>query len=348
MYMGQGRVDVPTVRIKPDALDRLGVYLARAGWTRISLVRSAGLPDALLARVRKALAEVDVAFETAEDEPSLDAAARLIAALPSRCKAVLAIGGGRAVDLAKHTASIAGLPFMAVPTSLSHDGFASPLASLQTASGRRTLPCRPPAAVVVDTAVALEAPPLLWLAGLGDVAAKVTAVADWKLAFHAVGEPVNDLAALLSDATVFQLAGHPLRDLDGMRLLATALLLNGVAMSLAGTSRPASGSEHLISHALDQIAARPRLHGLQVGVATYVVAHLQGHGVDRVEALLEPSGFFDAIANDPLSYTEFLAAVERAPAMKHDFYSILSTRDVLPEVRALLDANPKLARCFLR
>jgi len=90
--MGQGRVDVPTLRITPEALDRLGIYLARVGWTRISLVRSAGLPDALLARVRKALAEIDVAFETAEDEPSLDAAARLIAALPSRCKAVLAIG----------------------------------------------------------------------------------------------------------------------------------------------------------------------------------------------------------------------------------------------------------------
>jgi len=348
MLISSSRVDVPVVRIKPGALDRLGIYLKRAGWTRISLLRSAGLPDALTARVRTALSDIDVAFDSVEDDPSLEATARLIAALPSRCQAVMAIGGGRAVDLAKHTASIAALPFVAVPTSLSHDGFASPLASLSTPNGRRTLPCRPPAAVIVDTAVALAAPPLLWLAGLGDVAAKVTAVADWKLAFHAVGEPVNDLAALLSDATVFQLAGHPLRDLDGMRLLATALLLNGVAMSLAGTSRPASGSEHLISHALDQIAARPRLHGLQVGVATYVVAHLQGHGVDRVEALLDPSGFFDAIANDPLSYTEFLAAVERAPAMKHDFYSILSTRDVLPEVRALLDANPKLARCFLR
>jgi glycerol-1-phosphate dehydrogenase [NAD(P)+] len=337
---------VPIVRIKPGALDRLGLYLARAGWRSIALLRSAGLPDAITARVQRALADVDVAFDTTEDDPSLEAVSRLVAALPARCQAVLAVGGGRAVDLAKHTASIMGLPFVAVPTSLSHDGFASPLASLSTTGGRRTLPCRPPAAVIVDTAVALEAPSLLWLAGLGDVAAKVTAVADWKLAFHARQEPVNDLAALLSDATVYQLAARPVRDLDGMRLLATALLLNGVAMSLAGTSRPASGSEHLISHALDRIAARPRLHGVQVGVATYVVAHLQRQGVERVEALLDPSGFFDAVARDPLSRADFLAAVEAAPTMKHDFYSVLSTRDVLPEVRALLDDDPKLRRCF--
>jgi glycerol-1-phosphate dehydrogenase [NAD(P)+] len=347
VFTGLASVDVPSlVRIKPGALDRLGIYLARSHWSRVMLVRSAGLPEALLGRVRHALAAIDVVLDCAEDDPSLVAAARLVAALPSRCDAVLAVGGGRALDLAKHTASIAALPFIAVPTSLSHDGFASPLASLSAAGGRRSLPCRPPAAVIVDTAVALEAPALLWLAGLGDVAAKVTAVADWKLAFHARGEPINDLAALLSDATVFQLAARPVRDLEGTRLLATALLLNGVAMSLAGSSRPASGSEHLISHALDRLSARPRLHGIQVGVATYIVAHLQGQAVDRVRSLLVESGFFDAVARDPLSRAELRRAIELAPQIKTDFYSVLAARDVLPEVDALLASDPILARCL--
>jgi glycerol-1-phosphate dehydrogenase [NAD(P)+] len=347
MQVGLASVDVPAlVRIKPGALDRLGIYLGRSRWTRVALVRSAGLPEALLARARRALEGIDVAFDTSHDDPTLPVAAELLAALPSRCDALIALGGGRAVDLAKHAASIAGLPCVSVPTSLSHDGFASPLASLRAAQGRRSLPCRPPSAVVIDTAVALEAPPLLWLAGLGDVVAKVTAVADWKLAFHARGEVVNDLAALLSDATVFQLAARPVRDLEGTRLLATALLLNGVAMALAGTSRPASGSEHLISHALDQLSVRPRLHGLQVGVATLVVAHLQGQGVARVQGLLEASGFIDAIAEDPLDYSEFRRAVELAPSIKRDFHSVLSTRDVLPEVDALLRTEPQLRRCF--
>jgi glycerol-1-phosphate dehydrogenase [NAD(P)+] len=344
---GPTSVDVPAlVRIKPGAFDRLGIYLARSRWSRVALVRSAGLPASLLSRLRESLAQHDVALDSSEDETSLAAVARLLAALPSQCDVVLGVGGGRALDLAKHTASIAGLPFVAVPTSLSHDGFASPLASLQAAGGRRSLPCRPPAAVVVDSQVALDAPAMLWLAGLGDVAAKVTAVADWKLAFHARGERMNDLAALLSDATVFQLAARPVRDLEGTRLLATALLLNGVSMSLAGSSRPASGSEHLISHALDRISARPRLHGLQVGMATYLVAHLQGQGVERVRSLLGESGFFDAVAEDPLSRAELRRAVEMAPEMKKDFFSVLSTRDVLPEVDALLASDPIFVRCL--
>jgi len=341
-------VDVPSlVRIKPGALDRLGVYLERARWSRIALVRSAGLPAELEARLRAALVGVDVALDSVEDVPSLEAAARLLAAVPQRCQVVLAFGGGRALDLAKHIASIAGLPFLAVPTSLSHDGFASPLASLQTAGGRRSIACRPPAGVIIDTAVCFAAPRQLWLAGLGDVAAKVTAVADWKLAFHARGEAVNDLAALLSDATVFQLAARPVFDLEGTRLLATALLLNGVAMSLAGTSRPASGSEHLLSHALDQLSARPRLHGLQVGVATYVAAQLQGQGVERVASLLDESGFFDCIAGDPFSRAEWLRAVDYAPQVKSDFYTVLSTREVRGEVERLLRGDPRLSRCFV-
>jgi glycerol-1-phosphate dehydrogenase [NAD(P)+] len=348
MFTGLASINVPAlVRIKPGALDRLGIYLGRSGWRRVTLVQSAGLPEALVARAHRALADVEIALDSVEDVASLETAGRLLAALPARSDAVLALGGGRALDLAKHVASIAGLPFVAVPTSLSHDGFASPLASLFTAQGRRTLPCRPPAAVIVDTAVCLEAPETLWLAGLGDLAAKVTAVADWKLAFHARGEPVNDFAALLSDASVFQLAARPVHDLAGIQLLATALLLNGVAMSIAGTSRPASGGEHLISHALDQVSARPRLHGLQVGVATYVVAQLQKQGVDRVATLLDAVGFFDAIAADPFSRVEWRRALELAPRLKGDFYTVLSTRDVGAEVEALMRNDPRLARCFV-
>ena len=354
MQSALASIDVPAlVRIKPGALDRLGVYCIRAGWSHVALVRSAGLPEALIERTQRALAGVQIGLDSIEYEPSLSSAARLLADLPVRVRALVAIGGGRAVDLAKHVASIAGLPFVAVPTSLFHDGFASPMASLKTANGRRSIPCRPPAAVIVDTAVCLDAPAPLWLSGVGDVVAKVTAVCDWKLAFHARGEPVNDLAVLLSDATVSQLSARPVRDLEGTLALATALLLNGVAMSIAGSSRPASGSEHLISHALDQISARPRLHGLQVGVATYVVSLLQaplrgqGQAHERVAGLLDASGFFDAIAADPFSRAEWRRAIELAPSLKQDFYTILSARDVLGEFERLVVEDPRLARCFI-
>ena len=79
---------------------------------------------------------------------------------------------------------------------------------------------------------------------------------------------------------------------EGMKLLGTALLLNGISMSICGSSRRASGSEHLISHALDSVSKRPRLHGLQVGVATYLISLLQGQNSRRIAALFDATGFW--------------------------------------------------------
>src|SRR5437660_6115107 len=139
---------------------------------------------------------------------------------------------------------------------------------------------------------------------------------------------------------------HPTLDSDGIRLLATALMLNGIAMEVCGSSRPASGGEHLISHALDAGSARPRLHGLQVGVASYLVSILQGENTDRIAGLFAATGFWEAVAADPFSRAEWLAAVRAAPAVKEGFYTVLSSRDVLPEVEQILTRDPRLARCF--
>jgi glycerol-1-phosphate dehydrogenase [NAD(P)+] len=336
------------VRIKPGAVDRIGVYLARAGYRRLVLLVSAGLQPGLSQRLEASLAREGLALVGREevDEASFEQASALFTRLPGGCEALVGFGGGRALDVAKYVAFLAGLPYLAVPTSLSNDGFCSPQSSLTQGGRRRSLHAMMPSGVVVDTDVCLRAPETLWWSGVGDLVAKVTAIADWKRAFHARGTPVNDFAALLSDATVFQFMARPVRDLEGVRLLATALMLNGIAMEVSGSSRPASGSEHLISHALDALAARPRLHGLQVGVATYVVSHLQGQGTERVASVLDSTGFWRGITEDPFSRREWLEAVRLAPTLKEDFYTVLSSRDCGPEVDALLRTDPRLAGCF--
>ncbi len=134
--------------------------------------------------------------------------------------------------------------------------------------------------------------------------------------------------------------------LDGIRLLATALMMNGIAMEICGSSRPASGSEHLISHALDAISRRPRLHGLQVGIATYIISLLQGINTDRIIDLFDATGFWTAIAEDPFSRSEWLQAVQSAPFIKENFYTILSSRDVMPEVEQILTSDSRLKPCF--
>ena len=348
--MKNAQINVPRlVRIKPDALQRLGLYLARPCLTPVALFHSEGLLQSILDVALQSLRVhgITSALLLEVREASIEEALRLLGAVPPSCRALIGVGGGKALDVAKFTASLDGLPYFAVPTSLSSDGFCSPQASLTLEGKRRSLPTGLPYAVVVDLAVCQRAPLMLWHSGVGDLSSKFTAVWDWKLAFHRRGVPVNDLAALMSDASVFQFMANPVLDGQGIRLLATALMLNGVAMEIAGSSRPASGSEHLISHALDITGARPRLHGLQTGTAAYLISGVQGGSHhERIGELFARTGFWESVRNQPFSKEEWRIAAERAPSVKEDFYTILTDRDAWPEFARMIAHDAALVGCF--
>ena len=348
--MKNAQINVPwLVRIKPGALRRLGLYLARSSLTPVALLHSEGMVRSILDMARQSLRDHGIALALFHEvkEASVEEAVRLLGAVPSSCKALVGVGGGKALDVAKYTASLGGLPCFAAPTSLSNDGFCSPQASLTLEGKRRSLPTGLPEAVVVDLAVCQGAPRALWHSGVGDLTSKFTAVSDWKLAFHRRGVPVNDLAALISDASVFQFMANPELDEQGIRLLATALMLNGVAMEIAGSSRPASGSEHLISHALDMTGARHRLHGLQTGTAAYLVSSLQSGSHHKIIGeLFARTGFWESVRKQPFSTEEWRIAVERAPSIKEDFYTILSDTEAWPEFARIIGHDTALVGCF--
>ncbi|HWR05137.1 MAG TPA: iron-containing alcohol dehydrogenase family protein [Humidesulfovibrio sp.] len=344
------QISVPgLVRIKPGALGRLGLYLRRGGHARVLVLAGQGLPESVIATAKAGLAAegVEAAGWVEVADNSFEIATAAFAELPHKLTAIVGLGGGKALDMAKYLAFLARLPYFAVPTSLSNDGFCSPQASLTIGGKRRSLAAALPQGIVVDVDVCLAAPRLLWLSGVGDLVSKLSAVFDWKLAFHRRGELVDDLAALLSDATVHQFLARPGFDAQGMAMLGTALMLNGIAMEICGSSRPASGSEHLVSHALDAHSARPRLHGLQVGVATYLMCRLQNQQAETVDALFRATGFWDAVRADPFSRSEWLEALRLAPGIKEDFFTILSDRDCLPEAERLLNQDARLAGCFV-
>ncbi len=344
------QIRVPSlVRIKPGALARLGIYLARENYRRV-LALTSPLPETVAGIWRAALASegIEIAKWESVDDNSFENAVRLFNELPPKTDCVVGIGGGKALDTAKYIAFLARLPYLAAPTSLSNDGFCSPQSSLTMHGKRRSLPAGLPDGVVIDVEVCLKAPKALWLSGVGDLVSKLTAVTDWKLAFHNRGEPVNDLAALLSDASVLQFLGAPDFNARGLGLLGTALMLNGIAMEICGSSRPASGGEHLISHALDAVSARPRLHGLQVGMASYLVSRLQGgEDTGAINRVFQETGFWDELKKDPFSRAEWLEAARLAPSMKDDFFTVLSLRDCLPEIEAMLAEDPLLWGCFI-
>ena len=340
------------VRVKPGALDRIGIYAERHQFLRVVLFFSRDLDERLMGRLTASLQSrnIQILQQTPVESISFERTTELFRDSPGNADAIIGFGGGKALDVAKYIAFLCRLPYLSLPTSLSNDGFCSSQSSLTLGDRRQTLPSAMPFGVILDTAVCLNAPDLLSHSGVGDLVSKLTAVTDWKMAFHATGTPIDDFAALLSDASVFQFMGRPKLDLEGMTLLGTALLLNGISMSICGSSRPASGSEHLISHALDNVSKRPRLHGLQVGVATYLMSLLQGQNPGqnsrRIAALFDATGFWGSIASDPFDRAEWLEAARIAPSIKSDFYTVLSSRDCLLEIESALHSDPNLRQCF--
>ncbi len=344
------RVAIPTlVRIKPGALARSGIYLNRFGHKNVVVFHSHGLPSTILDAMQGALADAGINIvETHEvNDNRFEQAVESFQNLSSRSTAVLGLGGGKALDIAKYVAFLAKLPYFSVPTSLSNDGFCSPQASLTIVGKRRSLAANMPFGVIVDTRICEQAPRILSLSGVGDLAAKFSAIRDWKLSFHHTGEPVDDFAALLSDGSVHAFMAKPTLDESGLRLLATSLMMNGIAMEVCGSSRPASGSEHLISHALDLLAERPRLHGLQVGVATYWMSLVQQERSELIAQLFTATGFWDIIAEDRFLLPEWRAALHHAPSIKPGYFTILSMPESCRRAEEFLLSDGMLKRCFV-
>src|SRR5262245_14873077 len=252
--MSYNRVAIPTlVRIKSGALGRMGTYLSRHGHRRVAVFQSAGALNDISSRMRVGLesASIDpiVWVEVAANE--FEQSLSYFTDLPPSVTAIVGVGGGKALDVAKYVAFLGKLPYFAAPTSLSNDGFASPQSSLTVRGKRTSLAAAMPVAVVVDLAVCQGAPTHLTLSGVGDLVAKFTAIEDWKLAFHHANEPIDDFAALLSDGSVYAFLARPILDEEGIRLLASSLLLNGIAVAACASSRPTRGSQHSMPQASD-------------------------------------------------------------------------------------------------
>jgi len=191
---------------------------------------------------------------------------------------LVAVGGGKPIDIAKMASDELSVGFVSVPTVASHDGIVSGRSSIPEGDTRHSVAADPPVAVVADTEILAEAPWRLTTAGCADIISNYTAVKDWKLAKRLQNEPYSEYAGALSEMTAEMLVDNA----DTIRpnleeaawIVVKALVSSGVAMSIAGSSRPASGAEHLFSHQLDRIASGRALHGHQVGVGSIVIEYL--------------------------------------------------------------------------
>ena len=192
---------------------------------------------------------------------------------------LVGVGGGKAIDIAKMAAADHDLGFVSVPTAASHDGIVSGRGSVPEGDTRHSVAADPPLAVVADTEILADAPWRLTTAGCADIISNYTAVRDWQLAYRLQNVEYSEYAAALSRMTAEMLVENADSIKSGLEesawVVVKALVSSGVAMSIAGSSRPASGAEHLFSHQLDRLAPDTALHGHQVGVGAIITAYLQ-------------------------------------------------------------------------
>ncbi|MBW3595521.1 MAG: iron-containing alcohol dehydrogenase [Actinobacteria bacterium] len=270
------------------------------------------------------------------ETPTGDADQEWAASLGARAReagadAVVAVGGGRCLDIGKLAAARAGVNVIAVPTQLSHDGICSPVAVVPDADGRpESLGAIAPRAVFMSMVTLFGAPPRSIAAGVGDLLANPLALKDWQLAAGRGLEQLDDRAWDLSAQSYDLIRGRldedPAtwsKDLDALRNLADALVLSGMAMIASGTSRPASGGEHEISHAIDELFGGRALHGAQVAFGCIITTALYDGDVDGLRATLRRLDLPDEPSKLGLDADELRRVVLAAPNTRPGRFTII-------------------------
>lgn len=207
---------------------------------------------------------------------------------------IIAVGGGRVIDTAKVVSYNLDIQFVSVPTAASHDGIASSRASVMTDDGNVSVATHPPLAIVADTGILAGAPHRLMAAGYADMVANYTAVLDWDLSKTKTGEQISEYAMTLSMITAELMVENAEKikafDENAAWIVVKALFASGVAMSIAGSSRPASGGEHKFAHMLERLVPGKVLHGEACGVGTIISMIMHGGDWQKIRNSLRTIG----------------------------------------------------------
>lgn len=247
---------------------------------------------------------------------------------------IVGLGGGKVLDVCKYAAYISKRPILSLPTTIANDGIASPIAVLKGTDNRpMSLGCSVPTMLLLDTQIIQDCPLELIHAGIGDTISNYMALLDWELACSRGRDAMNGYAYLTSRTSLNALMKTQYTTIcpDFIKLLADCIVLSGIAMDYAGSSRPVSGSEHLFSHALDYYGDHPNLHGIQVALGTVAVLKLIGRDYSKVLNYLK---VFQVDVNPRrlgISEELFIHCMKNATKMRSNRYTYMNEANLEEE-----------------
>lgn len=256
---------------------------------------------------------------------TIDAINKLI--LDGKYQLILGVGGGQVLDTAKYLASEQSLPYIAIPTVISSDALASPISILKNSKNTKGYSSNIPSGIFIDYAVIANAGQHHFISGLGDILSNLSALNDWDLAIKKGTERPNNFARFLSEVSVNNILNQTIDfgDPDFIKVYVNSIIMSGLAMNIAGNSRPCSGSEHLIAHAISQLRVSPISHGLLVGSITPYTLFLQNCLSQKVIDILRRYDLVTSFATLLDSAASFEDILNLAKHVRGNRYTILNT-----------------------
>lgn len=345
-------IAIPTIlKVEPGALKQIGYYLKEEEFSKVVILFGNGLIEMFGSDVMESLKNNNIEVLEYQEMDTVDVCdiTALAFSLPSKTQAVIGIGGGKVIDAAKYCGFLLKIPFISVPTSASSDGFSSASASLLVKGRRKSLPAKMAYGIIVDTQVISSAPAKFLYSGIGDMVSKITALYDWQHEEDLGTTVVNDFAMMIAKKAVNSFVRTPYETIQDplfLKELLDSLAMSGIANEIAGSSAPTSGSEHLISHALDKMLEKPQLHGVQVGIATYLMAVVQDHRYVRVNAVFEKTGFWEYVKTLNLDVNDYLKAIDMAPSIKPFRHTYLHEEAYREKAKEVLVTDETLRQVF--
>ena len=283
----------------------------------------------------------------------------VLSSLPADADILLAVGAGTIHDITRYVSFQKGIPFFSIPTAASVDGFVSTVAAMTWHGFKKSFSAAAPICVLADSTVFSQAPGRLTASGISDLFGKYTAIADWKIAHAITGETICAKVCQMELEAVEQvqkdLAGIHAGKEESCERLMYGLLLSGLAMQMVGSSRPASGAEHHLSHFWEMEILNPCLdayHGEKVSVGlvytlgvyqkavqklrtgAFLIPDYSGINRETIHRYFGPKGMEEEILQE--NQADPLLAISRE-RIEESLQEILTILEELPAAQEIRD-----------